>query len=261
MTVKGKAMTSEVANADLSAVAVRQTIALLGPDVDSNWNVEKGHIDLLGERDPIGPSPMQQAMRSKVVSRIYERLWRPLASRSFYGMFGPGKAREQRIALSMLEISADDIVLDVGCGPGNFSREFSRIASDGLVVGLDASETMLAVATKRQARANLSYVKGDAAALPFQAEKFDVVSCFGTIHLVEEPMLALDEMVRVLAPGGRLGLIATWNRKGPGPTTKKGVRVFGREELIDALVDRGLIEVEQRVWGWGQFVSARKPRR
>jgi SAM-dependent methyltransferase len=250
---------SKVTNTGISPVAMQRMIGVLEPEIGSQWRAEEGHIDLLGERDPIGPSLMQQSMRSRIVPRIYERVWRPVLSRSFYGLFGPRHADECRIALGMLDISPDDFVLDVGCGPGNFTREFARVASDGLVVGLDASETMLSVAVKREATPNLAYVRGDACALPFGESSFDAVCCFGTLHLVNDPIKALDEMTKVLAPGGRLGLMATWNRKGPSPGVKKGIRVFGREELTNALADRGFAAIDQRVARWGQFVSARKP--
>jgi ubiquinone/menaquinone biosynthesis C-methylase UbiE len=54
-------------------------------------------------------------------------------------------AEEVRIARLLLGLGRGDEVLDVACGPGNFSREFARAVTDeGLVVGIDASRTMLA---------------------------------------------------------------------------------------------------------------------
>lgn len=240
---------------------------LLGPAPGSRQpSVEAGYIDLLGERDPTGAHPGQKLMRSWALPLVYERLWRPVNARILMGAIGPGTAGEHRIALEMLEISPGDRVLDVGCGPGNFSRDFARAAGEGLVVGVDASETMLAAAVKRGGATNLAYVRGDACELPFGDGAFDAVCCFAALYLIEEPMKALDEIVRVLAPGGRVALLASCNR-GPlpprvlGAVTRAlaGTRVFGREELTGSLADRGLIDVEQRVAGLGQFVSARKP--
>lgn len=79
-------------------------------------------------------------------------------------------------------------------------------------------------------------------------------------------MRALDEIVRVLAPGGRLALLANCNR-GPLPATVTnsvvraltGVRIFARDELTDALRGHGLAAIEQRIAGLAQFVCARKP--
>jgi SAM-dependent methyltransferase len=250
---------NDTAEADLLG-PVEQAIGLLRPNIGSSVRVEAGRIDLLGRQEPLGGSFFHRAARSKLLPRIYEFLWRPLATRFFFGAFGPTPSKEYQMALDMLEISSADLVLDIGCGPGNFTRRFAEAAEDGLVVGFDASATMLDAAVRRSAMANLAYVRGDACALPFGDADFDAVCCFGTLHLLDDPFKALDEMDRVLAPGGRLGLMATWSRREPPSRVLRGLRVFGREELTGALVSRGFVDVEQRVAGWGQFVSARKPK-
>jgi ubiquinone/menaquinone biosynthesis C-methylase UbiE len=172
---------------------------------------------------------------------------------------------EQRIALEMLELSSGDTVLDVGCGPGNFTRAFARAARDGIVVGLDASATMLERAVREGVPPNVAYVRGDATALPFGAETFDAVCCFAALYLISDPLRALDEIARVLAPGGRVAVMTSVNRGllPPGTTDAvvrrlTGVRIFGRDEVVDALRDRGLVVGEQRVAGLAQFVAARR---
>ncbi len=226
---------------------------------------ERGYLDLLGSANA-GGSAAQRLMRSRAVPRIYQRFWRPLAGRLLMGLTGPGTEEEHRIALRMLSISPGDRVLDVACGPGNFARDFALAAGDGLVVGIDSSETMLGVGVRDNPMGNVAYVRGDACDLPFRDGSFDAVCCFAALYLIDEPMRALAEIVRVLAPGGRLGLMSSCNR-GPMPTSTtnglvrglSGVRVFGREELTQALEAEGAIEVEQHVIGLAQFVSGRKP--
>jgi ubiquinone/menaquinone biosynthesis C-methylase UbiE len=157
-------------------------------------------------------------------------------------------------------------VLDVGCGPGNFTRIFARAVGDGVVVGLDASRTMLARAVHETHADNVAYLRGDASALPFRDASFDAICCFAALYLIERPMRAVDEIARVLAPGGRVALLASCNR-GPLPAaitspfvkSLTGVRIFSREELTHALTTRGLTDVHQRVSGLAQFVVARKP--
>lgn len=205
-------------------------------------------------------------MRSRALPLIYERIWRPLGGRVLMGLIGPDTGEEHRMALEMLEISPGDWVLDVGCGPGNFTRDFARAAGDGPVVGVDASASMLAAAVREGGPGNLAYVRGDACALPFPDDSFDAVCCFAALYLIEDPMTAIDEIVRVLAPGGRVALLASCSR-GPLPTrltappvrALSGIRLFDREELTGALAARGLTGIEQRVAGFGQYVSARKP--
>ena len=194
---------------------------------------------------------------------IYERLWRPLGGRMLMGALGPSMAGERRIALEMLEIAPGDRVLDVACGPGNFSRAFAD--AGGRVVGLDASRTMLEQAVREANPPNVRYVRGDAAALPFPDAGFDAVCCFAALYFIEQPLRAIDEIVRVLAPGGRVALLASVVR-GPVPASAAdavvrratGTRMFGRDELTRALAERGLTDVQQRVAGLAQFVSARQ---
>ncbi len=247
------------------ATAMGEALELFEPaERPAEPDVGRGYLDLLGEQDPTGEGFGQRLMVSRVLPMIYQRFWRPVGGRLLMGMTGPGA--EHRIALEMLSISAGDRVLDVACGPGNFSRDFARVAGDGLVVGIDASETMLDVAVRDTSSPNVAYVRGDAHGLPFRDGSFDAVCCFAALYLIEEPMRALEEVVRVLAPGARVALLSSCSR-GPVPASManavvrglSGVRVFGRDELTEALRGAGLVDVEQRVTGLAQFVSARRP--
>ncbi|MGH2975995.1 MAG: class I SAM-dependent methyltransferase [Solirubrobacterales bacterium] len=228
--------------------------------------VARGYLDLLAEGDSVSPSLGQRLMETRLLPRIYQRLWRPVAGRVLMGLGGPGTEEEHRIALEMLSIAPADRVLDLACGPGNFTRDFAEVADRGLVVGVDASETMLDVAVRDARSANVAYVRADARELPFLDNSFDAVCCFAALYLIEEPTRALREIARVLAPGGRVALLSSCNR-GPVPTPIantvvrgiSGVRVFGRDELTRVLADQGLVEIEQRVIGLAQLVSARRP--
>jgi SAM-dependent methyltransferase len=251
-----------------SVSPVERTLGLFEPARrPQHPDVRHGYLDLLGDDDPTGRGAGQRLMVSRVLPLIYERVWRPLGGRVLMGLRGPGgMAGERRIALEMLAIAPGATVLDVACGPGNFTRAFAAAAGDGLVVGVDASRTMLAQAVREPAAGELAYVRGDASDLPFRAATFDAVCCFAALYLIEEPMRAVAEIARVLAPGGRVALLASVNR-GPLPAAAtnaivrglSGVRVFGGEELTDALRAHGLVDVRRRLAGFAQFVSARWP--
>jgi SAM-dependent methyltransferase len=225
--------------------------------------VRRTYADVLGDDDPTRAGLGPQAMVSAIVPRIYERLWRPL----FAPVLMAGRRDELAIALQMLEIEPGDSVLDVGCGPGNFTRAFARACGDGLAVGLDASRTMLDQAARERNPPNVRYLRGDAAALPFPDATFDAVCCFAALYFIAEPLRAIDEMARMLAPGGRLALLASVSR-GPLPAGAvdavvrplSGTRIFGRDDLTGALAERGLTAIDRRVAGLAQFVSARAPR-
>ena len=178
-------------------------------------------------------------MVSRALPLIYERLWRPLGGRLLMGALGPGMAGERRIALEMLRIAPGDAVLDVACGPGNFTRAFAGAAGDGVVVGLDASRTMLAQAARERPGDAQSPTCGRARpTCPFRDGSFDAVCCFAALYLIEEPLLAVAEIARVLAPGGRVALLSSVApRAGPAGVTDAlvrpltGVRIFGRDDL------------------------------
>ncbi len=238
--------------------AVVQIVGLLKSS--EQVKVDGDYLDVLGGRDAIGPHRGQQVFRSKALPKIYERIWRPAVSRFFLGLSGPSAAKERRIALEMLGVGEGDQVIDVGCGPGNYTRHLARAAGDGLTVGLDASETMVAAAAMRGGGQNLVYLRGDACALPFEDESFDIACSVGVIHMVDRPLLALAEMVRVLAPGGKLVVLVSCARKGRPRRERGGVTVFARDEITGALREQGMVEIEQRVIRRGQFVAARKPR-
>ncbi len=251
---------------DLSP-AIEQALSLFATPLQSEGvDVSHGYLDLLGQRDPTGTRLGQRLMVSRVLPLVYQRFWRPLGGRLLMGLSGPGTEEEHRIALAMLSIDSGDRVLDVACGPGNFSRDFAAAASEGIVVGIDASAPMLDVAVRETDDANVAYLRGDACALPFRDGSFDAICCFAALYLIEEPMRALGEIVRVLAPGGRLALLTSCNRgllpDGAASTIVRGlsgVRVFGRDEVTGALIDEGLVEIDQQVTGLAQFVSGRKP--
>ena len=225
-----------------------------------------GYLDLLGDDDPTGGGPGQRLMVSRALPLIYERLWRPLGGRLLMGALGPDMAGERRIALEMLRISPGDAVLDVACGPGNFTRAFAGAAGDGLVVGLDASRTMLAQAARERPGDDIAWVRASATDLPFRDGSFDAVCCFAALYLIEEPLRAVEEIARVLAPGGRVALLTSVAR-GPLPAGAAdalvrpltGVRIFGRDDLTRALRAHGLVDVRRRISGLAQFVSALRP--
>ena len=159
-------------------------------------------------------------------------------------------------------------LLDVACGTGNFTRNFAgTVGESGLVVGIDVSQTMLRRAvedTRRAGLAQVAYVRGDATELPFRDASFDAVCCFAALNLMTDPMRALDHMTAALSPGGRIALFTSCRgRSAPLRTlesllvARSGLRMFERDELTDALEERGFVEIHQRITGLTQFVGGR----
>jgi SAM-dependent methyltransferase len=231
------------------------------PDVD-------GFLDVLGDARPESPGAAHDWMFSDLLPKVYEDYWRPAWGRLFKGVLGPGMADEKRIARLLMALAPGDGVLDVACGTGGFTRDFARtVDREGLSVGLDASETMLrrAVAETRKAGLDqVAYVRGDVIDMPFRDASFDAVCCFAALNLFAEPMAALDAMTRVLTPGGRIALFTSARtRSAPFRTfesivrARSGIHMFEPRELIDALEERGYVEIQQRITGFTQFVGGR----
>jgi SAM-dependent methyltransferase len=232
--------------------------------------LHSGVIDLIADDGFATTGGAQRLMFTDVVPAIYERWWRPGLGRLMKGAFGPDMADEHRIARLLLGLIPGDGVLDVACGPGNFTRDFARVVgSTGLAVGIDASPTMLARAVRDTPGAdydNVAYVRGDAVALPFRDQSFDAVCCFAAIHMFADPFAALDHMTRVLTPGGRIALFTSARgrtlplRAWDGFVGERltGQRMFEHDEVTGALRERGYVDVQQLTTGITQFVGGRK---
>ena len=225
-------------------LGMRRARDLLTPEAraaaDRPEATERAYLDLLPE-DLESTGATQDLMTTSLVPAIYERYWRPALARIAKGL----------------------------TGPGNFSREFAKaVGDDGLVVGIDASRTMLergAADLVAAGLANLALIRGDATALPFGDASFDAVCCFAALHLFADPFGSLDEMRRVLRPGGRIALMTSVRRKLTLPPLKpvmervSGMRMFEGDEIVRALQERGFANVRQRLAGVVQFVGGRLP--
>ena len=95
-------------------------------------------------------------------------------------------------------------ILDVGCGTGYFTRLLAEGEEPVTAVGLDLEEPFIDYARQRVGaqQLNIEFVVGDALALPFEDESFDVVASHTFLTSIPDPVKAMSEMKRVLRPGG-----------------------------------------------------------
>lgn len=122
----------------------------------------------------------------------------------------PLPSREQtRELATQLGCPPGSLILDLGCGAGRWSVGLVR---EGYrVLGVDPSPNMAAEALDRASSEGLSaaqanFAEGDAEHIPSGDAAFDGVFCFAVLDFVPNPGVALQEMWRVLRPGGRLVL-------------------------------------------------------
>ncbi len=110
---------------------------------------------------------------------------------------------------SLGELHPDDRVVDVGCGAGIDSLVAAKkVGPKGRVIGVDMTPSMLEKARHAAEEARLESIvefrEGYAEALPVEAGWADVVISNGVLNLMPDKDAALEEMSRVLKPGGRL---------------------------------------------------------
>lgn len=205
----------------------------------------------------------QRAMHSPVVAAVYERIWRPTL---FYIGSGRTQDTDRRDAVRALDLSGDRRVLDIACGPGNFTHFLSEHLSDsGYAVGVDFSPPMLARAIRDNSGTHAGYLRGDARVLPFADGTFDAVCCFGALYLIPDPLTAAREMIRVLAPGGRIAISTSYRPDNVFGTLStitggvQGIRVFDGRIFPELFAECGLTDIEQQVHRSFQYVSAIRP--
>lgn len=134
------------------------------------------------------------------------------SQRETWGLFAPLDMMTTVTATALVKFSQlqpGNSVLDVGCGTGVVAITAARRGA--IVSGLDLSPQLLEYADKNKilANVNVDFKQGDVEALPYPDESFDVVlSQFGHMF-APNAQLAIDEMLRVLKPGGIIAF-STW---------------------------------------------------
>jgi ubiquinone/menaquinone biosynthesis C-methylase UbiE len=107
--------------------------------------------------------------------------------------------------VELAEPHAGDRALDIACGPGLVVCAFAHAVQHA--TGIDLTPAMLAQARKLQRQEslrNVTWTLGDVTKLPYRDREFSIVTSRFAFHHLPEPQLALQEMVRVCRPGGRM---------------------------------------------------------
>jgi SAM-dependent methyltransferase len=124
----------------------------------------------------------------------------------------PAIERLRATALDLLAPPPGGRLLDAGCGTGDVARRLAAVVGPtGRVVGVDASTTMLTEARRRTTDPALAvdFQPGDISRLDFDDGVFDGVYCERVFQHLDDPRLAMAELVRVTRSGGRVAVIDT----------------------------------------------------
>ena len=133
------------------------------------------------------------------------------------GIFEKGLRQK---GLQLLSVTPGEVVLEIGFGTGYSLKEIANsVGENGRAYGIDITPQMLEITRKRLRKAGLTdrveLYEGDAKSMPYQDNKFDAVYMASTLELFDTPDIprVLNEIKRVLKPGGRLG-IASLTKEG-----------------------------------------------
>lgn len=137
--------------------------------------------------------------------------WYDTLAPYYDALVDPFQGRLRRQGTDALGVSAGDRALDVGCGTGRgVTRLAGAVGDDGLAVGVDVASKMCQRTRERSGWHSAGVVCGDALSLPFGTDSFDAVLVSFTLELFEDSRqtVLLEEIHRVLTPGGRLCVVA-----------------------------------------------------
>lgn len=164
--------------------------------------------------------------------------------------------------IEWLNIPPGGVALDVGSGPGNVTASLARAAGpDGLALGVDISEPMLARAVRNEAGPQVGFIRADAQRLPLRDDTVDAVVSTAVLQLIPNPAAALAEMARVLRPGGRLAIMVPTVGRAARIWQKLpnvGAHVFDDDEIGDILERNGFVSVRVKNHGTLQWVRGKR---
>jgi arsenite methyltransferase len=225
-------------------------------DPPAEPDVSKGYLDLLddglADAVPRNTGAVQALWASPLGSLFYDNA-QALARRVFTAWQHP---------VDWLNIPPGGIALDVGCGPGAVTASMAQAAGpDGLALGLDISEPMLARAVRTHSGPQVGFMRADAQRLPLRDDTVDALVSIAVLQLIPDPAAAIAEMARVLRPGGRLAVMVPaigqpdWLLR---LLPDGGAHFFGDDELGDILEDNGFVSVRSKNVGTIQWVRGRR---
>ncbi|MBS1692590.1 MAG: methyltransferase domain-containing protein [Actinobacteria bacterium] len=237
--------------------ALRTALDLLS-DPPEHPDVSKGYLDLLGGQDADASAP-------KNTGRI-QALWASPRGSLFYD-------KSQALARKLftlwqqptewLNIPPGGTALDIGSGPGNVTSALAAAAApDGVAIGVDISEAMLARAVRAETGPQVGFVRADAQRLPFRDNTFDAAVSIAALQLVPDLDAAVAQIARVVRPSGRVAVMVPTvglNARLLALLPNGGAHIFGVDELGDLFEKHGFVGVRVASFSSMQWVRAKRP--
>ena len=155
--------------------------------------------------------------------------------------------------LNQLRIQENDHVLDIGCGCGMAVKMIGDIVTQGDVVGIDYSPVMLRQAARRNRlaikKSKTRICHGNVSMLPFLDESFNKVCSIETFYFWPDPPKNLQEVKRVMKPGGTIAISMDISKEGENDSEilnkakRLGIQIYSGVEMKSLLLSAGFVNV------------------
>ena len=150
--------------------------------------------------------------------------------------------------LKLVDVQDGWIMLDVGCGGGFTIRRLLKRSKDAQVYGIDISEESVAKAKKVNAEVldkQVFITQGSTEKLPYEDKKFDLVTAVETVYFWPNLPDCLQEVRRVLKPGGKFAiLVEVVDSDSKWTSVVEGMTAYSPEDLKKLLDDAGFTQTE-----------------
>ena len=150
--------------------------------------------------------------------------------------------------LKLVDVQDGWTMLDVGCGGGFTIRRLLKRSKDAQVYGIDISEESVAKAKKVNAELldkQVFITQGSAEKLPYEDKKFDLVTAVETVYFWPNLPDCLQEVRRVLKPGGKIAiLVEVVDSDSKWTSVVEGMTAYSPEDLKKLLDDAGFTQTE-----------------
>ncbi len=151
--------------------------------------------------------------------------------------------------LEKMRLGPAENVLDVGCGAGWLSRRIARVVPQGRVVGMDISDEMIRLARRGSlGHDNVLYVTGEVDEIPWEPNFFTHAISVESAYYWPEPGKGVEEIFRVLRPGGTAWVLINYYRDNPhchqwGELLQVATKLLSAEEWSELFREAGFAEI------------------
>jgi arsenite methyltransferase len=154
--------------------------------------------------------------------------------------------------LAMMQLGPAETVLDAGCGAGWLEHMIHPLIPCGRIVGMDVSDEMVRRARKNAAALErASFIVGSVEAIPWESDFFTRAVSIESAYYWPDPAKGLEEIFRVLRPGGSLWVLINYYRDNPychqwGKVLAVPAHLFSAEEWAERFGRAGFVRVAHR---------------